>query len=212
MNIDNNTVPGRSKIATDLSLLANIFRSLLMLKIRYPWVKSGGFTRVPTSTDIWSPHKDVTIGSRVQFGPNCRIQCDIEFGHSILMAANVAFVGKDDHITSISGQTIWNSGRGDSKKTYVGNDVWIGYGAIIIAGVTIGDGAIVAAGAVVTKDVPPYSIVGGNPAKVIKYRFSSDIIDELMKFDYKSLTDEKIVNNIDALYKKIENVEDIPEL
>ena len=127
--------------------------------------------RIPRSTAIRSPHKDVTIGDRVQFGPNCRIQCDIEFGNSILMAANVQFIGKDDHITNISGKTIWNSGRGDSQKTHVGNDVWIGNGAIIIAGVTIGDGAIVAAGSVVTKDVEPCTIVGGNPARKIKERF-----------------------------------------
>lgn len=90
------------------------------------------------------------------------------------MAANVAFVGKDDHLTDIPGKTIWNSGRGDSKKTFVGNDVWIGNGAIIIAGVTIGEGAIVAAGSVVTKDVPPCTIVGGNPAHFIKNRFTKE--------------------------------------
>ena len=110
----------------------------------------------------------------MQFGPNCRIQCDIEFGNSILMAANVQFVGKDDHVTNIPGMTIWNSGRGDSQKTHVGNDVWVGNGAIIIAGVTIGDGAIVAAGSVVTKDVEPCTIVGGNPAKKIKDRFQTE--------------------------------------
>lgn len=174
MDLKNNTVPGRSKITTAFSHLANEIRSFWMLRIRYPWVKSSGFSRVPSSTKIWSPHKDVSIGNRVQFGLNCRIQCDIKFGNSILMASNVAFVGKDDHITNIPGQTIWNSGRGDSKKTHVGNDVWIGHGAIIIAGVTIGDGAIVAAGSVVTKDVLPCTIVGGNPAKFIKNRFNSD--------------------------------------
>ena len=63
---------------------------------------------------------------------------------------------------------------------HIGNDVWIGYGAMIMAGVTIGDGAIVAAGAVVTKDVPPYSIVGGIPAKFIKFQWS---IDEILKHE-----------------------------
>ena len=174
MDLKNNIVPGRSKTTTALRRVANFFRSFWMLKMKYPWVKSHGFSRIPSSTAIWSPHKDVTLGDRVQFGPNCRIQCDIEFGNSILMAANVAFVGKDDHITNISGQTIWNSGRGDSKKTHVGNDVWIGHGAIIIAGVIIGDGAIVAAGSVVTKDVEPCTIVGGNPAKFIKNRFETE--------------------------------------
>ena len=142
MDLENNTLPGRSKLVTAIRRLANSFRSIYMLDIKYKGVHWGGMrtmVRVPTSTQIWSPHKDVTIGDRVQFGPDCRIQCDIEFGNSILMAANVAFVGKDDHITGKAEETIWNSGRGDSQKTYVGNDVWIGHGAIIIAGVIIGD-------------------------------------------------------------------------
>lgn len=116
----------------------------------------------------------MTIGNRVQFGQNCRIQCDIEFGNSILMAHDVAFVGKDDHKTNIPGKTIWYSGRADSQKTYVGNDVWIGHGAIIVAGVHIGDGSIIAAGSVVVKDVEPCTIVGGNPARFIKNRFRTE--------------------------------------
>lgn len=66
-------------------------------------------------------------------------------------------------------------------STKIGNDVWIGHGAIIIAGITVGDGAIIAAGAVVTKSVPPYAIVGGVPAKIIKYRFSDEKISLLLK-------------------------------
>jgi acetyltransferase-like isoleucine patch superfamily enzyme len=174
MDLKNNVVPGRSKAITAIRQIANAFRSFRMLRIKYPWVKAGGFTRIPKSTIIWSPHKDVTMGDRVQFGSRCRIQCDIEFGNSVLIASNVSFIGKDDHITSVPGKTIWNSGRGDSKKTFVGNDVWIGHGAIIIAGVKIGDGAIVAAGSVVTKNVEPCTIVGGNPAKIIKNRFSTE--------------------------------------
>ena len=66
----------------------------------------------------------------------------------------------------------------------IGNDVWIGGNVTVLRGVTIGDGAIVAAGAVVVKDVPPYAVVGGVPAKVIKYRFSDDIIDKLEKLKW----------------------------
>ena len=66
----------------------------------------------------------------------------------------------------------------------IGNDVWIGESAKILSGVTIGDGAIVAAGAVVTKDVPPYAIVGGVPARIIKYRFSDDQIADLLNIKW----------------------------
>ena len=66
------------------------------------------------------------------------------------------------------------------ELSVIGNDVWIGYGAVILNGITIGDGAIIGAGSVVTKDVPPYSIVGGNPASVIRMRFSDKIIEKLM--------------------------------
>ena len=82
----------------------------------------------------------------------------------------------------------------------IDDDVWIGYGSIIMSGVHIGQGAIVAAGAVVAKDVPPYAIVGGVPAKVIKYRFSPEVIEQLLKLDYSKLTDNMIREKIDDLY------------
>jgi Acetyltransferase (isoleucine patch superfamily) len=144
-----------------------------MLKVRYRWIESTGFTRIPSETEIWSPHKDVKFGDKVQFGRHCKIQCDIEFGSSILIASDVAFVGKDDHTFNIPSQTIWDSPRGDSYKTFVGNDVWIGHGVIVMAGVHIGDGSVIAAGSVVTKDIPPCEIWGGNPAKKIKDRFTT---------------------------------------
>lgn len=85
----------------------------------------------------------------------------------------------------------------------VDDDVWIGHGATILSGVHIGQGAIVAAGAVVASNVPPYSIVGGVPAKVIKYRFSQEMIEELLKVDYSKLTKEMVAKHIDELYEKL---------
>jgi len=78
------------------------------------------------------------------------------------------------------------------QHTKVGNDVWIGAGCIILDGMTIGDGAIIAAGAVVTKDVPPYAIVGGVPAKIIRYRFDINTITALLKWRWWELSNDEI--------------------
>ena len=87
--------------------------------------------------------------------------------------------------------------RWDNKGDIViGNDVWIGYKAIILAGVKIGDGAIIGTRALVTKDVPAYSIVGGVPAKIIRKRFSEDIINELEILKWWDWPKQKIAQNI----------------
>ncbi len=81
----------------------------------------------------------------------------------------------------------------------IGNDVWIGYEAVIMQGVTIGDGAIIGTRAVVTKDVPPYTIVGGIPAKTIRKRFSDEVISRLLEIKWWELPDERIRENISAI-------------
>lgn len=85
----------------------------------------------------------------------------------------------------------------------VKDDVWIGLNSIILSGVTINQGAVVAAGSVVTKDVPSYAIVGGNPAKVIKYRFEPEVVEELKKFDFSTLTEDKVKKLGEKLYTEI---------
>lgn len=82
----------------------------------------------------------------------------------------------------------------------VGDDVWFGYRTIVLSGVEIGQGAVIAAGAVVTKDVPPYAIVGGNPARVLKYRFSENVINQLLRFDFSSISEEDIHKNESLFY------------
>lgn len=89
----------------------------------------------------------------------------------------------------------------------IDDDVWIGYGATILSGVHVSQGAVIAAGAVVSHNVPPYSIVGGIPAKVIKYRFSKSVIDYLMTLNYGALTKQQIKEHIDDLYADFEGLE-----
>ena len=83
--------------------------------------------------------------------------------------------------------------------TVIGNDVWIGYEAVILPGVTIGDGAIVAATSVVTKDVPPYTVVGGNPAKPLRQRFSEETIAHLLEIAWWNWDIEKITRNLEKI-------------
>lgn len=78
----------------------------------------------------------------------------------------------------------------------IGNDVWIGYEAVVLAGVTIGDGAVIGTRAVVTKDVPPYTIVGGVPAKPIRKRFTQETIDFLLKIKWWNWSEERIRQHI----------------
>ena len=90
------------------------------------------------------------------------------------MASNVSFIGRNDHNYNIICSSIWNSPRGENLITKIGNDCWIGHGAIVLAGVNIGNGSIIAAGSVVTTDIESYFIYAGVPAKKIKPRFNTD--------------------------------------
>lgn len=143
-----------------------------MLDLLHPWVKHGSLIRCPISTAIFSPHHRITLGSCVQFGKYCCIQCDLTMGSKILVARGAAFLGRDAHRIDAVGKTVWDSGRVDALATVVEDDVWIGYNAIILSGVKIGRGSVVAAGSVVTRDVPRYSIVAGVPARVLGMRFA----------------------------------------
>ncbi len=131
----------------------------------------------------------ITIGDYVFTGFNVHIDANVQIGHFVMLASNVAIVG-GDHRFDIVGVPIRFTGRDRMEEllTVIEDDVWIGHGCIVIAGVRIGRGAVVAAGTVVTKDVPPYAIVGGVPAKLIRYRFTpeqqklhNEALDRLIK-------------------------------
>lgn len=151
----------------------------------YPHMNIGDHTYgIPDIID--GPYGEVIIGK----------YCSIAIGVSIVAANhNVKFV------SAYPFKTIWNdqwrflgdiSDHTSKGKTVIGNDVWIGKSAFIMNGVSIGDGAVIGAGSVVTKNVPPYAIVGGNPAKVIKLRFEENIIDQLLKIKWWNWSEEKV--------------------
>lgn len=138
-------------------------------------------------------------------------------GNYVSIAENVTFLLDADHyVDHISTYPFkakllppFENEAVSKGNIVIDDDVWIGYGATILSGVHIGQGAIIAAGAVVAKDVPPYAIVGGVPAKVIKYRFDEDAIRELMKLDYSQLDMNQIKAHINELYMPFCDVKDM---
>ncbi|AYO77216.1 CatB-related O-acetyltransferase [Sphingobium yanoikuyae] len=127
----------------------------------------------------------LVIGDDVYVGKFCSIQVNGRIGNGVLIANNVGIVGRRDHDMRAVGTFIRRAPWiGDSpalaadpqNSVIIGDDVWIGYGAIVLSGVTVGRGAIIAAGAVVVEDVAPYDIVTGNPARATGRRFTDDQI------------------------------------
>lgn len=147
---------------------------------------------------LWAPDF-LNIGDNVYIGKYVYIETNTEIGNNFLCANFVQLIGRYDHDYTKVGIPIrfspWigdfdNSSKYRRNKIKVADDVWIGAGAILLSPINVGRGAIIAAGSVVVKDVEPYSIVGGNPAKFISYRFTKQEIIEhenkilLGSFDY----------------------------
>lgn len=110
-----------------------------------------------------------SIGDNSGIGINARLHGEVSIGDNVMMGPE-CIVYTSNHAFSRTDIPMCRQGFGPQRKVTIGSDVWIGGRVIILPGVTVNDGAIIGAGAVVTKDVPPYAIVGGNPATVIKYR------------------------------------------
>lgn len=133
-------------------------------------------------------------------------------GNYVSIAENVYFLVAGEHTTNtISTYPFKVKVFGDKYEAgskgsiIVKDDVWIGEGATICSGVTIGQGAVVAAGAVVTKDVEPYAIVGGNPAKLIRYRFDENLRNRLLQIDVAELFDKFKKEDMPLVYSKLDD-------
>lgn len=142
------------------------------------------------------------LGDRLVIGRFCAIAAGATF---VMNGANHAMGGASTYPFNIFGQG-WETGfdlsmvtDGLKGDTVVGNDVWIGEGATILPGVTVGSGAIIAARAVVSRDVPPYSVVTGNPARVRRVRFSDGDVERLLALSWWDWPPEKIVSNLPAI-------------
>ncbi|HIF9074990.1 TPA: CatB-related O-acetyltransferase [Photobacterium damselae] len=128
-----------------------------------------------------------TIGKFCSIGPNCRIGLGIH--PSNFVSTHPIFYSKESHVGS---SFVTDNLLQEFESVYIGNDVWIGANVIIKDGIRIGDGAIIGAGAVVTKDVDDYSIVGGVPARLIRYRFDNNQIKFLKKRMWWNDPEDKI--------------------
>lgn len=156
------------------------FRTWLTLSMARCPVKRGSDLHIGRGSRFWAP-VGIAIGSHVYIGKEVHIEANVDIGDHVLIGNRVAFVGRNDHDYRAIGVPV-RFGRwiGDpalpeslrDERVVVEDDVWIGFGSTLLTRVTVGRGAIIAAGSVVVKDVPPYAIVGGNPARVLGERFS----------------------------------------
>jgi acetyltransferase-like isoleucine patch superfamily enzyme len=158
----------------------------------HPQIEIGNFTYGLRREAFFPYHPD----DRVRIGSFCSIADGVRFifgGHRVDTVSTFPFravcFGGLPHVDALSKGGI-----------VVGHDVWIGANALILSGVTIGNGAVVAAGAVVSKDIPPYAVVGGVPAKVIKMRFGRHQITVLEKIEWWNWPIEKIKENLELFY------------
>ena len=141
----------------------------------------------------------ISIGSGSGLGVNCSVHGPLKIGNNVMMGPNVTIL---THTHNIERTDIPMGQQGMRvAEVVIGNDVWIGMRVIIMPGVSVGHGAVIGAGAVVVKDVPPYAIVGGVPAKIIRYRFTPEVIEKLLEFQWWNY-DEAILKKNVSLFQK----------
>lgn len=157
-------------------------RDKYLKTIKWRQYKIGNNFHAGRGVFLWAK-RNISIGNNFYIGKYSIIECDAIIGDNVLLANHVSLIGRYDHHYQQIGTPIRLSSQiRDSNYSWKGldqaiiieDDVWIGLGSIILSGVRICQGSIIAAGSVVTKNVEPYSIYGGNPARKIKNRFDSE--------------------------------------
>lgn len=158
------------------------FRSFLLRKTVWRKHQIGANFHSARGVFLWARNK-LKIGDNFYIGKYSIIECDAEIGNNVIFANHVSLIGRYDHHYQQIGVPVrlasqirdkdynW---KGLHQKIIIEDDVWVGLGAIILSGVKIGTGSIIAAGSVVTRNVEPYSVYGGNPAKKITTRFDTE--------------------------------------
>lgn len=117
--------------------------------------------------------RNIVMGKYSQLGINCKVENDLVMGDYVLMGPEVVIYSSSHAYSSLEIPIMMQGGK-EIKPVHIGNDVWIGLRSVIMPGVTIGNHVIIGSGAVVTKDIPDYAVVGGVPAKIIKFRNESE--------------------------------------
>ena len=163
--------------------------------------KVGAYTYISANTDV----ENAQIGKFCSISDHCRIGMG---GHNTNQISTSPIFTERNNATKFCWTSI-NINASPLKKAIIGNDVLIGSHVLVLGGVTIGNGAVVAAGAVVTKDVPPYAIVGGVPARIIKYRFSPEKIEKLQEIEWWDWPEERLRANMGLFQSFDINVEDL---
>ncbi len=173
--------------------------------VKHPQIIVGDYTYYDDFEDVRNFEKNVKylfdfVGDKLIIGKFCMIASDVTF---IMNGANHLSNAISAYPFAVFGHGWEHAMEGKSYPskgdTIIGNDVWIGYNATIMPGINIGDGAIIASNATVTKDVPPYTIVGGNPAKQIRKRFNEEKIAQLLQLHWWDWPIERITRNVQHL-------------
>lgn len=207
------------KLCLKIPILRTFYRQYAFARFQKAWRKRNAHNRTVAMTTF--PMECVEVGNGtygelhiLSHFPEVE---KLAIGNYVSMAPNVRFILSGNHqtqtlstypILSTLGKTHHPKDSLSKGPIIVEDEAWIGYGAIILSGVTLGKGCIVAAGSVVTRSIPPYAIAGGNPARVIRYRLPEEVIPIVKDIRLDDLSPAQMRTHIDGLYRPIQTPED----